>query len=172
MAARTLRTVLALSIGLNAFLAAAFAASLIVETRLAARVAPAPALRVAARTLDAPHHAAFLAMLRADGKRLRPQNLQARTLRRGVWAALQAPAFDPARAKADLARARALNSASRAVVEEDVVDFAAALPIDQRAALGRALESMTSRPKIARLNSGAASPNPAPGSSRAPRSPA
>jgi uncharacterized membrane protein len=175
MGGRALRIGLVASLALNAFLAA-FAITLVVTPGVLVKLRAAPALRQAARALDPTHRDAFMTLLRADGRRLRPQNQEARTLRREVWADFQGPALDPSAAKAKLAQARALTIQARAAVEDDVVDFAAGLPRDQRAALGRALYRMTP-PVRRRAGSKAVSPptpgpaSPAPGSSPAPRSP-
>jgi uncharacterized membrane protein len=160
---------LGISLAANAFLAA-FAIALFVSPRLAP--ASAGALKVAARQLDDGHRAVFIALLRADGRRLQPQTRAARILRRQAWASLQAPVFDPAGSKARLAAARALNLQARAVVEDSVIDFAASLPADQRAALGRALYRLTPPPRthaVSRPTPGPASPDP--GSSPKTRSP-
>jgi uncharacterized membrane protein len=169
--ARALAFALALSLTVNAFLGA-FAVAVMVAPGLIAHGPATPALRKAARALDPPHRAALIAILRADGRRLRPQTQQVRILRREVWTAFEARTFDPAAAKAKLAQARALGAEASHEVEEDVVDFAATLPAGQRAALGEALLRLTRpvrRPLVSPASSGPASP--APGSSPAPRSP-
>jgi uncharacterized membrane protein len=170
-ASRASTIVLAVSLALNAFLAA-FAITVFVVPGLAVRAPATPALRTAARALDHRHRAALIALLRADGRRLRPQTQAARRLRREAWGAFQAPRFDATAAKAALAQGRALNLEARATVEDDLVDFAAALPASERAALGQALLRLTKpveRPAVSSPPPGPASP--APGSSPAPRSP-
>ena len=142
MSERTLGIGLFVSIVLNVFLAAAFVGALGLAGYVA-RHPTAPAMRQAARSLDAAHRAEFIAMLRQQGGAVRPMNRQAHALRLEVWKAMQNPGFDPAAAKADLAQARAQATAARASVEDAVVDFAASLPVDQRAALGRALARVT-----------------------------
>jgi uncharacterized membrane protein len=144
MSARALRIGLFASIILNVFLAAAFAGALGL-TGYVVRHPVAPAMREAARSLDPAHRAAFITVLRQQGHAVRPMNLQARALRLEVWKAMQAPGFDPAAAKLKLAEARTLSTGARASVEDAVADFAASLPADQRASLGRALERMTPR---------------------------
>jgi uncharacterized membrane protein len=162
---------LGLSLAANAFLAA-FATALFVSPRLAPPAAGAGALRIAARQLDDGHRAAFMALLRADGRRLRPQTRAARTLRRQAWASLEAPIFDPAAAKAQLAAGRTLNVHARAAVEDDVIDFAAGLPADQREALGRALYRLTPPPGATQISRPTPDPaSPAPDSSPGTQSP-
>jgi uncharacterized membrane protein len=145
MAGRALKIGLFASVVVNAFLAAAFIAALMFAGYIARNPA-APTIRHAARSLDPPHRAAFIAVLRAQGRALRPANQEARALRQQVWAAMQSPEFDAAAAKTNLAQARALTLSSREKVEDAVVDFAASLPADQRAALGKALAGGMRRP--------------------------
>jgi uncharacterized membrane protein len=149
MSERTLGIGLFVSIVLNVFLAAAFVGALGLAGYVARHPA-APAMRQAAGSLDGPHRAAFIAMLREQGQAVRPLNRQAHALRLGVWRAMQGPGFDPAAAKTGLAQARAQSTAARAGVENAFVDFAATLPVDQRAALGRALEHAAPRSRNAR----------------------
>jgi uncharacterized membrane protein len=96
-------------------------------------------LHEAAMSLDPAYSRTFIALLRAEGGQSRTGNLQARTLRKQAWGALETPSFDPAQAKLKLAQARTLNEASRHRIEDAVVDFAATLPPAQRAKLGKAM---------------------------------
>ena len=139
MTERSLGIGLFVSIVLNVFLAAAFVGALGLAGYVARHPA-APAMRQAAHSLDRTHRAEFFAVLREEGRAVRPMNQQARALRLGVWRAMQGTAFDPASAKLALAQARSQSTAARAQVEDAVIDFAAKLPPDQRASLGRALE--------------------------------
>jgi uncharacterized membrane protein len=148
MSNRALGIGLFISIALNAFLAAAFVGALSLAGYVAHHPA-APAMRQAARSLDPTHRGAFVAMLRQQGQSVRPLNRQARALRGEVWKAMQQPGFDPAAAKLKLAQARTQATSARASVEDAFVDFAGALPADQRAALGRALEHVTPRDRRA-----------------------
>jgi uncharacterized membrane protein len=165
-----LRIALIVSLIANAFWVAAFVAVVAFAAK-AIRDPAVPVLRQAARAMDAPRRAAFVALMRADGRRMRSDNQAARTLRRSVWADFQAPAFHAAGDKAALAQARLLNTRSRAVVEDSLVDFAAGLPPDQRAALGRALLRLTPPPKAPPVRTPSAPASPGPGSSAGPRSP-
>jgi uncharacterized membrane protein len=145
MSARALRIGLFASIILNVFLAAAFVGALGLTGYVVRH--PAAPMRQAARDLDPAHREAFNALLRQQGHVIRQMNQQARALRLEVWKAMQAPGFDPAAAKLKLAQARTLTFAGRASVEDAVADFAATLPLDQRATLGRSFERMTPRPR-------------------------
>ncbi|HEY2048809.1 MAG TPA: periplasmic heavy metal sensor [Caulobacteraceae bacterium] len=144
MSQRALGIGLFISIAFNAFLAAAFIGALSLAGYVAHHPA-APVMRQAAQSLDRTHRAAFIAMLHQQGQSVRPMNREAHALRREVWEAMQQPGFDPASAKLKLSEARTQTIAARASVEDAFVDFAATLPADQRAALGRALEHITPR---------------------------
>jgi len=136
------------SAALNLFLICAGAAVVARGVRLAgqpraaaaAAANPArPALRRAAAALAPADRARFVYLLRAEGKTVQPDNRRARGLRLQAWGSLAAPSFDAAAAKDELARARAINQRSRGEVEDAVIDFAAALPADERARLGGAM---------------------------------
>lgn len=139
MRAQTERLILVASLSLNLFLAAAFVAMVVWSAQHLNR-APAPGpLRLVALSLTPPHRQDLVAMLRASGRAVRPYNQQARALREAAWGSFGDSHFDPAKAKADLAQARSLNQMTSGRVQDSLIDFAAALPADQRAALGRAL---------------------------------
>lgn len=162
---RAARLALIFSLVLNAFLIA-FAATLVWTAHERAGASAAQALRRTALSLDTAHRPAFVAAMRQRGRESRQLNLEARGLRRDVWAAFQAPRFDPAAAKARLAQARDLNQTARERVENGLIDIAAALPADQRAALGRALERLTPRPKTTAPATSPASPGQGPSAGR------
>jgi len=140
------RTLLIASLSLNVFLAAALTALVIWGVGILAVGGPAGPLRQVARSLDGAHRQALIAVLRAQGQAVRPENQRARALRQDVWRSMQTPDFDPAKAKAELAQARTLSQAAGAKVQDSLIDFAAALPIDQRASLGRAMMVRMPRP--------------------------
>ncbi|MGI8840333.1 MAG: periplasmic heavy metal sensor [Caulobacteraceae bacterium] len=104
-----------------------------------------PNLRSAALTLTPDQRTKFVALLRAEGDGVEAAGRQARSLRASAWGALAAASFDPLVAKADLARARALNQASRGKVEDAVMDFAAGLPSVDRARFGEAMRHRSAR---------------------------
>ena len=139
----TISIALIASLALNVFLLATAAAVIAFAPRAeGVRPQPQPVMRRAAMSLDATHKAAFLGLLRAEGRAVRPANRQARALRLEVWDSLVNAQFNEAVAKQELAQARRLNEESRATVEDGVLDFAAGLPASQRAALGEALRRM------------------------------
>jgi uncharacterized membrane protein len=157
MSPQTERRILVASLALNLFLASAFVA---MGVWSAQHLRPAPAagpLRLVAQSLTPPHRQDLVVMLRANGRAARPLNLQARALREAAWGSFAQPNFDPAKAKAELAQARALNQITSGRVQDSFVDFAATLPADQRAALGRALLARLP-PKAPGAKTGASAP--------------
>ena len=102
-------------------------------------------LRAAALSLPPEQRARFIALLRAEGDSIEGASRQARDLRASAWGSLAAPSFDSVVARADLARARALNQAARGTVEDGVLDFAAALPPVDRARFGEAMRRRSGR---------------------------
>jgi uncharacterized membrane protein len=126
------------SVALNVFLIGAAAGVIALGARMALE-RPRPVLRRAAMSLAAPYRQAFLVTLRDRGQSVRAPVLAARVLRRSVWASLSAASFDPAAAKSQLRQARLMDANSRGMVEDGVIDFAAALPPGERVKLGAAL---------------------------------
>ncbi len=138
MRGRGLLIALIASLALNLFLIFAGA-----STYLLVRHTP-PTATVAARqravaALNPADRKAFVAMLRANGARVRPDNRLARALRDRAWSGLADGSETAIQIKQQLADARALNQTSRDAVEEAVVDFGLTLDPQERQALGRAL---------------------------------
>jgi uncharacterized membrane protein len=100
---------------------------------------PRPALQRAALELPPAYRRTFLVSLRSRAQSVRPAVIQARGLRRAAWNSLSAANFNAAAAKAMLGRARLMDADSREKIEDYVIDFAAALPAEQRAELGVAV---------------------------------
>ena len=115
-------------------------------------------LRAAATSLTGAHRAAFLELLRTEGKIVQANNRQARRFREEAWASLSASNFNPAAAEAELARARALNLRTRVTVEVAVLEFAASLPGDERAAFGESMRRAISHQHMD-ANTRSAAPN-------------
>ena len=137
---RLLNIILIVSVGINVFLLAIAAALFFHRTSTSTVSGTQRAsLRSASLALADPYRAPFLMLLRKEGEAIQGDNHLSRSIREHAWASLGSPTFDPARMKSDLVRARMLNLSSRGKVEDAVVDFAATLPIAQRAALGRAM---------------------------------
>jgi uncharacterized membrane protein len=115
------------------------------DSRIPDRLPQRPNLRAAASSLPADQRKRFAALLRAEGDSIQGAARQARDLRAGAWNSLASPAFDPTVAKADLARVRAINQASRGKVEDAVVDFAAGLAAPDRTRFGQAMNRRAAR---------------------------
>jgi uncharacterized membrane protein len=134
----TLLVALIVSLALNLFLISAGASAY-----LFGRHAPAQAvgfgLRRAVTALSQPDRKAFVALLRSNGQRVRPDNRRARALRDQAWSGLADGSETADVIKRQLAEARAINQASRSMVEDAVVDFGLALDPAERHALGEAL---------------------------------
>lgn len=140
MSPRRLTVALIVSVALNLFLAAAAITIIALDARRPRHGLPErPTLHAAALSLAPDPRTRFIALLRTEGDSVQGATRQARALRAAAWGTLAATHFDPLVAKADLARARALNQDSRAQVEDGVVDFAAALPPLERARFGAAM---------------------------------
>lgn len=130
-----LAVALAISAALNLFLIGLMAGVFLLGdgARDGARRGP-PLWRMGAN-LDETHRQAFQGQLRRAARGALPEVLEARAARRDAYDALSREPFDRAAAGQAFARARALDNASRSRVDEAVLDFAATLPSDQRAAL-------------------------------------
>jgi uncharacterized membrane protein len=96
-------------------------------------------LRHAVTALSQPDRKAFVALLRSNGAKVRPDNRRARALRDQAWSGLADGSETADLIKRQLAEAQALNQASRRTVEDAVVDFGLALDPAGRKALGQAL---------------------------------
>lgn len=140
MTGRWARIALAVSLAVNVFLIGAGATVIARNAQGSLERSPSrPALRAAAAGLAPKDRDALMALLHTQGRGAKHANREARALRAEAWGSLAETSFDPAAAKAKLARARALNHAARGAVENGVIDFAATLPAGERAALGEAL---------------------------------
>jgi uncharacterized membrane protein len=134
------RTLIALivSLALNLFLISAGATAYLLIRHAPAR-AVGVGLRRAVTALSPPDRRAFVAVLRVNGARVRPDNRRARALRDGAWGGLADGSETAAVIKQQLAEARAINQTSRTTVENAVVDFGLGLDPAGRNALGQAL---------------------------------
>ena len=130
------------SLALNLFLIGAAAGVIALGARIAEAspvARPGPVLRRAAMALTPENRRSFVAVLRESGQAARPTTQQARQLRREAGASVGDTTFDAAAAKAKLGEARTLDQASRARIEDAVIDFAASLPTDERKRFGAAM---------------------------------
>ncbi len=144
MRGRGLLIALILSLAANLFLVSA-GASIYWLGRPVSRP-QTQALKRATAALPEADREPFVAMLRAHGAEIRPDNRRARALRERAWSALAADSEPADTIKQQLAEARALNQASRTIVENAVVDYGLAMQPAGREALGQALRpSLPSR---------------------------
>lgn len=131
------KILLGVSLVLNLFVIGAVAGVLIIRQQALARAGDP--LMSAADALTPDRREAFRAMIGPTLLSLRPQLRDARMARHDAVARFQAQPFDRAAASADFARARADDAAARGQVEDALLDFAAKLPPDQRAAFAKGL---------------------------------
>jgi uncharacterized membrane protein len=140
---RSLLIALFVSLAVNLFVLGALAGVYLFGPRLHHRPPEfrggGPAMMMAAAALPESERAAYQDALRAEASRVAPQVHEARRIRRAAWARLAADPLDAAAINADLARARALETQSRADVDTAVLGFAAKLPAADRARLSAAL---------------------------------
>jgi uncharacterized membrane protein len=141
----SLLVALIVSLALNLFLISAGATAYLFVRHAHAQSA-GPGLRRALTALSPTDRKAFVAVLRFNGARVRPDNRRARALRDQAWGGLADGSESAEVIKGQLAAARALNQTSRSTVEDAVVDFGVALDSDGRKALGQALRPPV-RPK-------------------------
>ena len=133
MASRWLILGLVASVALNLFLIGAAAGVIALGTRMAretgARQGP---LVIATRDLPQQDRRRFRQMLVAARAKVAADTEQSRDLRLSAWGAIADAKPDVAAIKAKLAQSRQLDIGVRSKVEEEIVDYAAALPQDDR----------------------------------------
>lgn len=142
MSRRTLFILLFASLALNLFVIGAAAGVFLFGPHLHRMPPPrggGPPMMAAAAVLPDDQRAAYQTALRAEAAHVGPQLREARQIRREAWSRLGADPLDAAGIAADLDRARALETQSRADVERAILGFAARLPAAERARLGEAL---------------------------------
>jgi uncharacterized membrane protein len=137
------------SIGLNVFLIGAAITVFAIRSQSSRPIgAQRATLRAASSSLTQPYQSAFAKLLRDEGKAIQGDNRLSRHIRDEAWASLSSAAFDPATAKAQLARARVINLATHRKVEDAVVDFATTLPAAERAAFAQAMRRTVPRQRV------------------------
>lgn len=133
MAPRWLVLGLVASVALNLFLIGAAAGVIALGMRMARETGPRPGqLMIAARGLPPQDRRAFREMLVAERADIAADTGQSRDLRLSAWGALADAKPDVAAIKAKLAQSRQLDIGVRRKVEEKIVDYAAALPQNER----------------------------------------
>jgi uncharacterized membrane protein len=133
MTGRRLAIVLIVSLALNLFLAGALGVFLYRQAIKAPPVTPTLVSAVDGMTPE--HQAAFHAMLRAEGLKLRSQIHDAKLSRRQAASLFVQPDLDQAAVISALAHARSQEEQARAELEEKVVTFAAPLSVKERQSL-------------------------------------
>jgi uncharacterized membrane protein len=139
MNGRWLKVLLGVSLVMNLFVIGAIAGVLLLRHQAVARAEKADPVLSAADALPVAQRDAFRAMMSAKLATLGPGLRDARLVRHDAMLRIRAEPFDRAAASADLARGRADDAAARAAVEDTILDFASALPADQRALFSRGL---------------------------------
>lgn len=134
-----LRLLLAVSIVLNLFLAAALVAGY-VALRTGEHMINAGSLRLAGAELPAAERSAFRRALRQTRRAMRPTLQASRTAKAEVATLLLQPTIDQPAIFAALDRARAADMAVRTAVEQRAVAFAVSLPPVDRAKLADAMK--------------------------------
>jgi uncharacterized membrane protein len=136
---RALTIALAISLTLNVFIVGAAVGAYGARARFSPDRPPArdgnPLMR-AAEQLPPDVAGAYRTRMRAEGAAAQPLLREAREARREAAEMFAQPTFDKAAAATALARARTAETAAREKLETAIVDFAAALPADQRRVLG------------------------------------
>jgi uncharacterized membrane protein len=97
--------------------------------------------------LSPDHRETWQAAVRGAAQAAGPQLHQARALRRQAWQAMAAEPADPQAAQAALNQSRTLEMQARGVMDRAVVEFAATLPVAERAKLAEALSRRGQRPQ-------------------------
>lgn len=143
MTPRTLTIALVASLTLNVFVIGAVGGAAVMRHRvMEERARPTkmgnPLMRVAER-LPQDVRARYVARMRQEGAVVWPRMKEARAARAEAAAALSAESYDPASVSAALDRARSAEAATRASLENAVVDFARDLKPEERAVIASAL---------------------------------
>jgi uncharacterized membrane protein len=115
---------------------------------------------------------AFRQAVRAQAEAGRPMAEAGRRARQAAWLTGAAEPFDAAATKAALARARSLDQATRARLEEALVDIAGALPPAERRVVFQALaDPARGRQAHMRMMHGGPPPPPGPPGPEGPEGP-
>lgn len=150
MRGRALTIALAASLAGNLFLGGLIIGAQLRERGQEASAPPARGARLEALSerLDPPEAEALRELLRQRSEAAEPRLANLRVARRELDAVMAQPAYDPAAARAALARVRAEEVALRTEVDEALLQFARRLDSEERAALAPLLR------KHRRLRSG------------------
>ena len=137
------------SLALNLFLIGAGAGVIALGARMARQPPPRQvgALFWATEELPQPDRRAMRLMLKDLRDQLKPDTDRSNALRIAAWGALAEPKPDVAAINQRLAESREADIASRARVEQSIVDFASRMPPAERASFAAAMRRLLTLPQ-------------------------
>jgi uncharacterized membrane protein len=151
MQSRWLIIGLVASLALNLFLIGAGAGVIALGVQMARQPPPPPrqvgALFWATEELPQPDRRAMRLMLKDLRDQLRPDTDRSNDLRIAAWGALADPKPDIAAINQKLAQSRQTDIASRARVEQSIVDFASKMPLAERASFAAGMRRVLEPPR-------------------------
>lgn len=142
MTSRALKIALVASLTANVFIVGAVGGAIAMRHRMMEQRAKPPMgnpLMRIAQQLPKDVGVRYIARVREQSQASRPQMMEARAARTEAAKVLAAPQYDPAAASVALARARAADDATRAALENAVVDFARTLKPEERRVIAQSL---------------------------------
>ena len=142
MTSRALKIALVVSLTANVFIVGAVGGAIAMRHRMIEQRARPPMgnpLMRIAEQLPKDVGARYIARVREQSQASRPQMMEARAARTEAAKALTAAQYDPAAVSAALARARAADDATRAALENAVVEFARTLKPEERRVIAQSL---------------------------------
>lgn len=149
---RRLQILLICSLAFNVFAIGGVIGAAIVWQRAEVRqplqgTGRAARLREAAMNLSPEYRRELRSTLRETVRELRPQTVAARAARLEAQRLLTESTLDPDALRAAMQRARDADTAIRVAIESGLIDFAAALPQEERLQLAQALERPRATPE-------------------------
>ena len=135
MKGRRLQLFLALSLALNLFLAGLIAGTGLLDRREHDRGGRHAAFDQAVRQLDPADAEALRTLMRTKGEQAEPRFRALREARREVQRRMSQPDYDPAAVRAAVTQVRVQEVALRDDLDRSLIDFAARLDPEERAAV-------------------------------------
>lgn len=151
---KRLRVFLAFSLALNLFLVGLIAGTGFLRDGRRDRGSRHAAFEQAVKRLDPADAEALKTLMRAKAERAEPRFQALRESRRDVQRLMAAPEFDPAAVRAAVTRVRIEETALRNDFDRDLIDFAARLDPQERAAVAPLLRRGSKGPKRDRRSDG------------------
>ena len=136
MNGKRLRLLLAASLALNLFLGGLFLGTGLLKGRHENRGPRHAAFNTALQRLDPADAEALRTLMRTKGEQAEPRFQALREDRKRVEALLAQPDYDPAAVRTALTRVRVQETALRDDLDRDLIEFAARLDPEERAAIG------------------------------------